>query len=393
MVVFQLGWRGFLSLPHGGPPGSTGEPSRGTPLRDPAARVRLFLSPSLPRSLRSTEARIPAAGKAAPPLYGRVPLGAGSSPRGGAPLRLVFGREVRRSRVGRDRLAVRPATPRRKSSNPRDVFGVVASAAPDEPGARWSQDRRVGRGSFGIGDGARFRSVYHVPLRLLQPVIDAAGSLPPSACCRQAPLRPAGPPGRAAVRFLVFTTLRRTRPGPRGARAAMCVRNADDHCVLQFTLILAVGCVLHRRTSRVIHRRELSLGLPPRGGRVWPPSRTASLLLFRSPVMSAPVAGGRGGKRLKPRREPDRAGRPSTLASRRGPAGPRGPRWRSIRGQAPASRSPGARRTGPFRPGVGARAAAPELPPRKGRRAAAAGLRPGGPALPNPGVGHSHPTH
>ena len=55
------------------------------------------------------------------------------------------------------------------------------------------------------------------------------------------------------------TTLRRTRPGPRGARAAMCVQNADDHCVLQFTLIIAAGCVLHRRTSRVIHRQELSL--------------------------------------------------------------------------------------------------------------------------------------
>ena len=37
----------------------------------------------------------------------------------------------------------------------------------------------------------------------------------------------------------------------------MCVRNVDDQGVLQFTLILAAGCVLHRRTSRVIHRQEL----------------------------------------------------------------------------------------------------------------------------------------
>ena len=43
------------------------------------------------------------------------------------------------------------------------------------------------------------------------------------------------------------------------ARAAMCVRNVDDQGVLQFTLILAAGCVLHRRTSRVIHRQELFL--------------------------------------------------------------------------------------------------------------------------------------
>ena len=45
------------------------------------------------------------------------------------------------------------------------------------------------------------------------------------------------------------------------AGAAMCVRSVDDQGVLQFTLILAAGCVLHRRTSRVIHRQELFLGL------------------------------------------------------------------------------------------------------------------------------------
>ena len=39
----------------------------------------------------------------------------------------------------------------------------------------------------------------------------------------------------------------------------MCVRNVDDQGVLQFTLLLAAGCVLHRRTSRVIHRQELYL--------------------------------------------------------------------------------------------------------------------------------------
>lgn len=39
----------------------------------------------------------------------------------------------------------------------------------------------------------------------------------------------------------------------------MCVRNVDVQCVLQFTLLHAVGCVLHRPTSRVIHRSELCL--------------------------------------------------------------------------------------------------------------------------------------
>jgi len=48
-------------------------------------------------------------------------------------------------------------------------------------------------------------------------------------------------------------------PGKPGA--AMCVRNVDVQCVLQFTLFHAVGCVLHRPTSRVIHRLELYLSL------------------------------------------------------------------------------------------------------------------------------------
>ena len=36
----------------------------------------------------------------------------------------------------------------------------------------------------------------------------------------------------------------------------MCVQDVDAQCVLQFTLIIAAGCALHRRTSRVIHRSE-----------------------------------------------------------------------------------------------------------------------------------------
>jgi hypothetical protein len=36
----------------------------------------------------------------------------------------------------------------------------------------------------------------------------------------------------------------------------MCVQDIDVQCVLQFTLIHAPGCALHRHTSRVIHRLE-----------------------------------------------------------------------------------------------------------------------------------------
>ena len=50
---------------------------------------------------------------------------------------------------------------------------------------------------------------------------------------------------------------------------AMCVRGVDDLCVLQFTLINAAGCALHRRTSRVIHRIELYfLGFERRRGQL-----------------------------------------------------------------------------------------------------------------------------
>ena len=56
----------------------------------------------------------------------------------------------------------------------------------------------------------------------------------------------------------------------------MCVRDVDDLCVLQFTLIIAAGCALHRRTSRVIHRIELYfLGFESKGkGQRVPPAFT-----------------------------------------------------------------------------------------------------------------------
>ncbi len=51
-------------------------------------------------------------------------------------------------------------------------------------------------------------------------------------------------------------TLRQTWPRLETS-AARCVRDVDDQGVLQFTLLHAVCCALHRRTSRVIHRLEL----------------------------------------------------------------------------------------------------------------------------------------
>ena len=51
--------------------------------------------------------------------------------------------------------------------------------------------------------------------------------------------------------------------------AAICVQDIDVQCVLQFTLIHAAGCALHRHTSRVIHRQELYCFriVPPRSSR------------------------------------------------------------------------------------------------------------------------------
>ena len=40
------------------------------------------------------------------------------------------------------------------------------------------------------------------------------------------------------------------------AEAAMCVQDVDVQCVLQFTLVHAASCALHRHASRVIHRLE-----------------------------------------------------------------------------------------------------------------------------------------
>ena len=59
-------------------------------------------------------------------------------------------------------------------------------------------------------------------------------------------------------------TLRQAWP-PEWPEAAMCVQDVDVQCVLQFTLVHAAGCALHRHTSRVIHRSELYhvFGLPP----------------------------------------------------------------------------------------------------------------------------------
>lgn len=58
---------------------------------------------------------------------------------------------------------------------------------------------------------------------------------------------------RPAIRF---STDPETGVASGWPEAAICVQDLDVQCVLQFTLINAAGCALHRRTNRVIHRQE-----------------------------------------------------------------------------------------------------------------------------------------
>ena len=87
------------------------------------------------------------------------------------------------------------------------------------------------------------------------------------------PLTPRAPqcarPRAPGVR-LFNPTLRQVWPRERPG-AAMCVQGIDVQCVLQFTLVNAAGCALHRCTSQVIHRSELYFfdSRPPAG----PPGR------------------------------------------------------------------------------------------------------------------------
>ena len=75
---------------------------------------------------------------------------------------------------------------------------------------------------------------------------------------RQTPRKPRARYREQIARSVCSPTLRRAWPRD-GPEAAICVQDIDVQCVLQFTLIHAASCALHRRTSRVIHRSKLLL--------------------------------------------------------------------------------------------------------------------------------------
>lgn len=73
--------------------------------------------------------------------------------------------------------------------------------------------------------------------------------------------------------------------------AAICVQGFDVQCVLQFTLLNAAGCALHRHTSQVIHRLEWYVSLDRRQRSTAIPRNQIAHL--SCPAVMGPCTGGR----------------------------------------------------------------------------------------------------
>lgn len=99
--------------------------------------------------------------------------------------------------------------------------------------------RRGGQREEGAEEAGRGSDPWRSALRRTE----AGRRAPPTT------LQPRDPEAPIDERATLRQAWPREEPG-----AAKCVRSVDDQCVLQFTLVLAASCVLHRRTSRVIHR-------------------------------------------------------------------------------------------------------------------------------------------
>ena len=111
------------------------------------------------------------------------------------------------------------------------------------------------------------------------------GHKPDLASIRCAPRAPQLARPRAPCVRLLNPTLRQTWPRERPG-AAMCVQGIDVQCVLQFTLINAAGCALHRCTSRVIHRSKLYFWIHDHlQGR---PAAARIALIYRTPPRGGP---------------------------------------------------------------------------------------------------------
>ena len=101
---------------------------------------------------------------------------------------------------------------------------------------------------------------------------------------RERPARPTA--ARESDGGRIELTDPRTDVAPGIPEAAIRVQDVDVQCVLQFTLIHAAGCALHRRTSRVIHRLELYFSL--RGFRRQESARLAAVCASSRSCLAAP---------------------------------------------------------------------------------------------------------
>ncbi|KAK2814292.1 hypothetical protein Q5P01_000641 [Channa striata] len=180
--------------------------------------------------------------------------GRGSRPRGGEAHGAGPGYPARDGGGGGDRAGgspplgpnpeAEPAHPQARvpAGRPARVHAVSTetrgppAAAPDfvlGPAGRPSGRRESRRGEGRRGGQARARSAR----RQRASQRSALRGRARSAC--DCPSR-----GRRASRLMA------KRPSDRRSRenrGAKCVRSVDDQCVLQFTLVLAASCVLHRR--------------------------------------------------------------------------------------------------------------------------------------------------
>ena len=117
-----------------------------------------------------------------------------------------------------------PATEVRRAIDPPSYQGDRACEAP-EAVSRFQLE----------ADGRTRRSARQTPMRVVAHASQATRGAPDASRHRR-------PSDR--------------RGSGRNPGAAMCVQDVDAQCGLQFTLIHATGCALHRHTSRVIHRIE-----------------------------------------------------------------------------------------------------------------------------------------
>ena len=193
---------------------------------------------------------------------------------------------MRSSKRGRKRKSQQQQRARRGERNPsisnqrpsrlthtrhRTRMSPVRRTTNEGPTAKSPRQRQQGRGAKERG-GEKERE--RTPSLTALSVRVATTAFPGSTLIPKRPRSEArNRPRRGRVREFALRqkpTLNRAWPRER-PRAAMCVRNVDDQGVLQFTLIHAVGCVLHRRGSRAIHRLQLFFSLSNRarvrGGR------------------------------------------------------------------------------------------------------------------------------